>query len=535
MAASSVLSTLAAGWLAGPGPALALPRAAPSGVSGLVLAQATPQEPSSVDELRAAIESIKAKLARQRAAQPQNAPAPDLAAQLRSAGERTAELTRQLEGLRTERDGLREELVKARDEATQLEAEAAGARQQAEQAQASVDARIASLEQRLKDVDQAREGALARAASLETELNQERTSRAAGDEALERSRQELAELTRARDEATKALSARDADLSRLSSSVAQLQQDLADREGKLQAATEETAVLRKTVDEATAARAQLEAQIVQVRAEADAKSEERARAMTADVEAAQQRARKLDDEIAQLREIASSSVQEVQSIGEQLLTALKQNQELTAALTDQRATRELLEVQLAASRRELQAANETVDALRTAPARAAEAGEEPEGAGGELALVRLNANDDAAPGAGPSGAAAAALLSDVSLTDAGDGWMMTVPEDLEFAPGSETIREGTTASLGKVAELIKAYGTPAVRIVGHTDAEGDASFNRRLSQRRAQAVREYLIAQFQIEPRLVTTEGYGETRPIASNQTNAGRRLNRRVEVYVKP
>ena len=85
------------------------------------------------------------------------------------------------------------------------------------------------------------------------------------------------------------------------------------------------------------------------------------------------------------------------------------------------------------------------------------------------------------------------------------------------------------------AGLIRGYGTPAVRIVGHTDAGGDADFNRRLSQRRAQAVREYLVSHYDIEARLITTEGYGESRPVATNETLAGRLQNRRIEIYLKP
>src|SRR4051812_10763235 len=93
MGAAAVLPALIGSW-GGPSTAWALPALQPVAAPSLVLAQAQPAEPSSVDELRAAIESIKAKLARQRAGQPQAAPPTDLTAQLRDAGERTAELTK---------------------------------------------------------------------------------------------------------------------------------------------------------------------------------------------------------------------------------------------------------------------------------------------------------------------------------------------------------------------------------------------------------------------------------------------------------
>ena len=71
-------------------------------------------------------------------------------------------------------------------------------------------------------------------------------------------------------------------------------------------------------------------------------------------------------------------------------------------------------------------------------------------------------------------------------------------------------------------------GTEAV-IEGHTDDVGDADLNRRLSRRRAESVMNYLIDEFDIDESRLSAVGYGPDEPIASNETSAGRRKNRRV------
>jgi OOP family OmpA-OmpF porin len=85
----------------------------------------------------------------------------------------------------------------------------------------------------------------------------------------------------------------------------------------------------------------------------------------------------------------------------------------------------------------------------------------------------------------------------------------------------------------KVAELINMYGDRKVHIVGHTDALGDAVYNKTLSERRAGLVKEFFVDNFDVEETRLSTEGVGEARPIASNATLAGRRANRRVEVLI--
>lgn len=88
-------------------------------------------------------------------------------------------------------------------------------------------------------------------------------------------------------------------------------------------------------------------------------------------------------------------------------------------------------------------------------------------------------------------------------------------------------------ALKEAAEVIKAYPEAKVQIEGHTDDVGDDSYNLELSKKRANAVMTYLVENFRINPKRLTATGYGETRPIASNQTTEGRQKNRRVDIVL--
>lgn len=156
---------------------------------------------------------------------------------------------------------------------------------------------------------------------------------------------------------------------------------------------------------------------------------------------------------------------------------------------------------------------------------------------GDLATVRAGAEREA-PGLITASlepdAAVERFLGQVDAVDTGDGWWMTVPEGLVFAPGSNELAPGTEGEVAQVAALIGYFGDAAVRILGHTDSFGDAAVNKRLSLERAETVAQLLIDRFEIDPARIATEGLGEEQPVASNATIEGRRANRRVEVYVQ-
>ncbi|GBD42713.1 putative lipoprotein YiaD [bacterium HR40] len=115
-----------------------------------------------------------------------------------------------------------------------------------------------------------------------------------------------------------------------------------------------------------------------------------------------------------------------------------------------------------------------------------------------------------------------------------DQLRITFSDQVMFDSGSAEIRPGFRDSLRKVAEVLRQYPDSTARIVGHTDSVGSETFNLELSRRRAEAVRQALIAEGVAGDRLVA-EGRGEAEPRADNATEAGRQLNRRVEIYVSP
>ncbi|MGI9502374.1 MAG: OmpA family protein, partial [Geminicoccaceae bacterium] len=113
------------------------------------------------------------------------------------------------------------------------------------------------------------------------------------------------------------------------------------------------------------------------------------------------------------------------------------------------------------------------------------------------------------------------------------GLSMTVPGELLFAVNSEQIEPAAFDALSNVARLVNLYDQRDVLIVGHTDAVGDAGYNQRLSERRAELVREFFVENFEISAERLQIEGKGEQEPINTNATADGRNANRRVEVVI--
>lgn len=100
---------------------------------------------------------------------------------------------------------------------------------------------------------------------------------------------------------------------------------------------------------------------------------------------------------------------------------------------------------------------------------------------------------------------------------------------VEFDSGKSTLRPGADAEIQKVADFLRRYPSASAVIEGHTDSQGAASFNQRLSEQRAQAVMQRLITVGNVSPQRLSAVGYGEVQPIADNTTAAGRQRNRRV------
>ena len=105
-------------------------------------------------------------------------------------------------------------------------------------------------------------------------------------------------------------------------------------------------------------------------------------------------------------------------------------------------------------------------------------------------------------------------------------------DNLEFETGKAIIKESSYASLEELARLLLKKPEWKIKISGHTDSQGKASSNLRLSKKRAKAVANFLILNDVYKER-IETEWFGETKPIADNKTKAGRQKNRRVEMEI--
>jgi outer membrane protein OmpA-like peptidoglycan-associated protein len=110
--------------------------------------------------------------------------------------------------------------------------------------------------------------------------------------------------------------------------------------------------------------------------------------------------------------------------------------------------------------------------------------------------------------------------------------IVTLPETVLFDFGRAELRADAEPSLQGVVDLVGDHPGARTEVQGHTDSVGSAASNQSLSERRAQAVRDWL-AGHGVDPNTLTTAGFGSSRPVADNATDAGRQANRRVEVIV--
>lgn len=106
---------------------------------------------------------------------------------------------------------------------------------------------------------------------------------------------------------------------------------------------------------------------------------------------------------------------------------------------------------------------------------------------------------------------------------------------IQFPVGQSVIVSSNYPVLKTVQKAINTFGRPDVVIEGHTDSTGSAAVNQRLSQSRAESVKQYFLANGNLPARKLSAVGYGSTRPLASNKTAAGRAVNRRIDVLIKP
>ena len=125
-------------------------------------------------------------------------------------------------------------------------------------------------------------------------------------------------------------------------------------------------------------------------------------------------------------------------------------------------------------------------------------------------------------------------LADVKAKETERGWVLSMKNELLFDTGKATLKDGAQRALNNLAGLLNKHRDRSIAIEGFTDSTGTKELNQRLSEQRADAVKEALVARG-IEPKRIDTRGYGPQFPIASNDTPVGRQLNRRVEIVIPP
>ncbi|KAA5607485.1 OmpA family protein [Roseospira marina] len=124
--------------------------------------------------------------------------------------------------------------------------------------------------------------------------------------------------------------------------------------------------------------------------------------------------------------------------------------------------------------------------------------------------------------------------TNVSVQRQGDSLLLVMPANVTFAFDSSDIAPTFQPTLTEVATTLRNNPQTYIQVHGHTDAVGSETYNQGLSERRAQSVVNFLLGQG-ILPERLYWQGHGETQPIATNDTAAGRQQNRRVEIRIIP
>lgn len=124
--------------------------------------------------------------------------------------------------------------------------------------------------------------------------------------------------------------------------------------------------------------------------------------------------------------------------------------------------------------------------------------------------------------------------SGVSVVREGDNINLIMPGNITFASGNSNIEQSFLPILDSVVLVLNEFNKTLVVVSGHTDSSGSNALNQNLSERRAQSVSNYINSAGVIPDRLEVI-GFGETQPVASNDTAAGKELNRRVEITLLP
>lgn len=126
-------------------------------------------------------------------------------------------------------------------------------------------------------------------------------------------------------------------------------------------------------------------------------------------------------------------------------------------------------------------------------------------------------------------------LPGVTVRGDADYNVYSVDEAVLFDTNKATVKPGAAKALKQITGSIgQRFGKSEVRVMGYADSRGDKDYNKDLSEKRAEAVKNYLVTTGKIDAGRVSVEPMGEAMPVASNATAAGRKENRRVEIAVR-
>ena len=124
--------------------------------------------------------------------------------------------------------------------------------------------------------------------------------------------------------------------------------------------------------------------------------------------------------------------------------------------------------------------------------------------------------------------------TDVQVIRQGDDLVLNMPSGITFGYDSATVQPQFQPTLNQVAQVLADYNQTYIDVYGHTDSTGTDAYNMSLSERRATSVADYLAGRGVQSARL-GTRGYGESQPVAANESEDGRAANRRVEIKIVP
>ncbi|MCM2680789.1 OmpA family protein [Echinimonas agarilytica] len=116
----------------------------------------------------------------------------------------------------------------------------------------------------------------------------------------------------------------------------------------------------------------------------------------------------------------------------------------------------------------------------------------------------------------------------------GDRLILNIPNQVTFDVNRADVKPEFTSVLTRIASVVNHYPKTMIEVAGHTDSTGSASYNQTLSENRANSVKSYLGQQGTMYER-INAIGFGESRPVADNNTAEGRANNRRVEIELVP